>query len=350
MATIRDVARASGVSTATVSNVLNARQDKVSPETRERVLAAVRQLKYRPPASDFRRAVVRNRNVGLVIAFDESRPSPGSDLFVTSEFFQRIVDGMLHAASECLWSITMFVQPMLEHTDSAMRRYVDGRCEGALLLAPSIESPILDAFISRGFPVVLVSAGTSNTLASSVDVANEEAARQIVRHLVALGHRRILHLRGPYSASSAMERARGFQDEMLLLGLDGTEASLRTGAYDYQSGFDLSIQVLKQPKENRPTAIFCANDVMAFGAVDAAHSLGVRVPEDLSIVGFDDDSTAQFRSPSLTTYRQPLRSIGEKAVRLVIESVSRRDTSHRKVVFPGELIVRESTAPPGDRR
>lgn len=340
MATIREVAKRSGVSIGTVSNVLNARDWKVSPATREKVLAAVRELNYQPSPAVLRDEPQGTRNAVVLLPRPFKPRQPGDTLYVSSAYMNALVDGMLEESARNGWSLTFLVQPELDSDEPWLRKFVDGRCEGVILVNQPKESPVDRELLARGVPVVCLGSHPDNTEAQCVDVDNVDAARTVVRYLFSLGHRRIAHIAGDHYLSSSHDRVIGYRAEMELGGLADL-VRVEWAAYDGSEGYLTAKAMLAE--ENRPTALFCSNDHIANGAIRAAHELKLRVPEDVSIVGFDDATYEQ--EASLTTYRQPLRRMGARAVSSIVARSADKDASAKSILLEGELVVRRTTGP-----
>lgn len=359
MSTLRDVAKMSGVSTATVSNVLNARTEKVSTETRERVMQAVRALKYRPTPLERNQAAILTKNIAVI--FGELSQSPVH----RTPYFSEIFDGILHGTVAHGWSVTVFVEEMWTEGTQSVRRSYDGRCDGAIVIAPNPGSPFIKSLCERGISVVSVGTSAESVGGSSVDVDNAEAAFAATNYLLELGHTRVAYL-GPYNrvVQSSAERLKGFRRAMrtnsksgLLLEFftDSTsrkssERQLAESGERYQKPWAESLvsQMLDSP-EQLPTAMFCWNDELARHVIRHLIQLGFSVPGDFSVVGFDDTPLSISDHPSLTTVHQPFREIGHRAADLLLSRILDIETSDQTIHLPTELVVRQSTAPPSQR-
>ncbi|MFQ3667907.1 MAG: LacI family DNA-binding transcriptional regulator, partial [Fimbriimonadaceae bacterium] len=256
------------MSIGTVSNVLNARDWKVSPATRERVLAAVRELNYQPSPAILRREPQGTRNL-VVLLPRPSNPAPGNKLYLFSAYMNALMDGMLEESARSGWSLTFLVQPDAESDEAWLRKFVDGRCEGVILVNQRKTSPVGDELVERGVAVVCLGSRPDGAQATYVDVDNVDAARNLTRHLIGLGHRRILHIGGDPELSSANDRAAGYQAEMEFAGL-GDQVQIQWAEYVGPSGYDIALRVLTRPQ--RPTALFCGNDHIAYCALRALRS------------------------------------------------------------------------------
>ncbi len=337
MATIRDVARASGVSVATVSYVINNGPRSVREETRRLVLAAMEELDYHPNA--MARALVNRRVNTLGVLFGRVEPA-----IVTNQYVTGILEGVMSAAAERGFNVTLFTQRWKDAATSAAPLR-DGRCDGVLAIAPPTDNDMIEGLAGLDLPVIVVSAAiAAETGLPFVDVDNAEGTRLAVRHLVELGHRRIAHLTGEESQPSAGERREGFLRGMAEAGLPVPAEFLVTARYNLGAGYEPTLRLLQLPQP--PTALVAGNDALALSALDAARDRGISVPEQLSIVGFDDTPAAALVTPPLTTIRQPMARIGAWATRLLgdrIDGVPVAQQAHRA---SPELVIRATTAPP----
>ncbi len=340
MATIRDVARESGVSVGTVSNVFNNRNDLVRAETREKVLSAARRLNYQPNA--MAQGLVRRRSGALGILFHTHATTISIDPYASA-----VLQGILQAAAAVGQAAVLYPEPWYSITGGTAQ-IVDRRVDGMLVIAPSVDPETLATLTSLGFPLVLVSATVpEGTNIMAVDVDNAEGARLAARHLLALGHRRCAHLRGSMGQSSAALREKHFREALAEGGGVLLEKDVIVGSYSGKGGYEATRALLARPPAEVPTALFAANDRLAIAALEAARDAGVPVPGRLSIIGFDDLG-ASLTTPPLTTVRQPLSQIGEAAGCLLAEIMAGQAPPPRTHLFAPELVVRGSTgsAPP----
>ncbi|HEY0866464.1 MAG TPA: LacI family DNA-binding transcriptional regulator [Fimbriimonas sp.] len=364
MASIRDVAKASGVSIATVSHVLNGRSTKVSDETRDRVLAAVRELRYRPTALEDRQRAILTKNIGFLTSDLATSP------ITRNAYFGLILNSVLETAALRGYSTTIFVERMWDDIGHAIRRSYDGRCDGVLLLAPSVDSDALRTLWERGTP--LVSIGTTVNLpgVSLVDIDNETAAATLTRYLQNLGHRRIAFVGGSVVGTSALERARGYVGAMIEAGATDEEVCVvnTRGISDDANGVATSVEAHRPARHAHRyydvvglgqavarfvvesampdvTAFVCWNDGVAREVIAGLKRKGVRVPDDVSIVSFDDSADATSERPCLTTMRQPFHQIGKTAVGVLLDRILDPGQPAQAVRYMPEMIIRESAIP-----
>lgn len=327
MASIGEVARRAGVSVGTVSRVIN-RNAAVSPELRERVEKAVRELGYRPNA--FARSLRRQRSLtyGLIV------PD------VTQPFFAELVKhaddlAALRGFTIVLGNSNNRTELQSRYVDVFVERQVDG-----ILLVPSVDSRAGD--IDRTVPVVIVDRALRGL--SMVSSDHRGGAIAAVTYLIRLGHRRIACIAGPENVSLARDRVAGYRDALATLPKGQRPVpEVRSADFDYVGGHTAALGLLQGPRP--PTAIFASSDQQAIGALRAAADLRLAVPGDVSIVGFDDIPLATHVTPRLTTVRQNIREIADLALqRLDHDRAS--PSRARLVTVPTVLQVRESSAPP----
>ena len=333
-ATIRDVARECGVSVTTVSVVLNNSPRPVREEVRQRVIEVARRLDYHPSA--VARGLVRQKTNCIGILLGAVGEGVVGDYYAAG-----VLSGVIARAEKIDFDLHFFTTRWVSARDSAARVRA-GQPDGVLVLAPEIGSDMPIGLREVGLPVVCIST-PDDPLAPYVDVDNAVGATLAANHLLSLGHRKIAHLcAGPSQRSGGLRRD-AFLTTLSESGVKLTDRDIVGNTFDRDEGYAAAWALLRSP--DRPTAIFAANDSLALQVLHAARDLGIRVPEQLSIVGFDDFPVAPLLNPPLTTLRQPLVQIGEAAVRLLLRLVEGRTAEQRRLVLP-ELIVRGSTAPP----
>ncbi len=340
--TINDVARAAGVSVATVSKVTNGR-DGVAAATAERVMEVVSQLGYETSlvASSLRRS--RTNVIGILLA--------GFDPFA-SELLKGISGEAVGKGYELLaYSGAISDDNAVGWERRSLSRLGGTLIDGAIIITPTITIPA-----SGNVPVIAVDPHTQSdtelvvdgapvALASTptVDCDNVSGARAATQHLLDLGHTRIAHVRGRGDLESARLREQGYREALADAGIPFDPALVRDGGYRAAWSTDAAHELLTMP--DRPTAIFAANDLSAFGVLEVARGLGMRVPQDLSVVGFDDIPEAARVSPRLTTVAQPLQAMGARAVDMLLAALEGRPVDEH-VQLESHLVVRETTAAP----
>ncbi len=325
--TIIDVAEAAGVSVSTVSKVINDRYG-VSQDTYDKVMGVVGELGYETSlvASSLRR---RSTNV-IGILVPEFEP-----------FSVELLKGISAAAEGTGYELLAY-SGNLDHNQvgwerRSLSRLAGTLIDGAVVVAPSVT--VVDAPI----PVVAVDPHTGRSGTSTIEVDNVGGARAATEYLIGLGHRRIAHVRGREDLVSATLREQGYREALAAAGIPFDPSLVRVGGYRAAETTDAARELLALPE--RPTAIFSANDLSAIRVLEIAAQLGLRVPEDLSVVGFDNVPEAINATPPLTTVAQPLHEMGAEAVRLLLGLLSGELTEEHLHV-PATLVVRGSATPP----
>ncbi|MFC5436860.1 LacI family DNA-binding transcriptional regulator [Rhodanobacter umsongensis] len=331
---LEDVARAASVSPKTVSRVLND-EANVSDDTRKRVLAAMEAMDYRPHPSA--RSLAGKRSFLVAMLYDNN-DNPAST------YLAEIQDGVLEACDEHRYS--MMVRPLRMRGDDFIRRLdaliSDHHPDGVVLTPPITDyAPLLKRLRERNVPYASVSPMQRSGVIG-VNMDEQAAARAIVEHLLALGHRRIAHVVGIADHGASRWRLAGYREAMAAAGLPEDPALVVQGAFTFGSGVAAARELfaLKQ----RPTAVFAANDDMATGVMWAAGEYGLKVPHDLSVCGFDDTPLARQLWPALTTVQQPSRAMGKIAAQQLLNLLRGRGPGHM-VQVPFALQIRDSTAP-----
>lgn len=330
---LEDVARAASVSPKTVSRVLND-EVNVSDATRKRVLAAMEAMDYRPHPSA--RSLAGSRSFLVAMLYDNN-DNPAST------YLAEIQDGVLEACDAHRYS--MMVRPLRMRSDDFIRRLdtliSDHHPDGVVLTPPITDyAPLLKRLRERNVPYASVSPMQRNGVIG-VTMDEQGAARAIVEHLLALGHRRIAHVIGIADHGASRWRLAGYREAMAAAGLPEDPALVVQGAFTFGSGVAAARELFAL--EQRPTAVFAANDDMATGVMWAAGEYGLKVPHDLSVCGFDDTPLARQLWPALTTIQQPSREMGKIAATQLLNLLRGRGPG-QLVQVPFSLQIRDSTA------
>lgn len=333
-ATLTDVAQAAGVSKGTVSKALNGRDD-VSQSTRERVLAAVAELGYRAGTYPH---PLRARAVAVV--FD----------LPASPYILNVLQGVLAAATDADLDLLTRLAPDREaRTERAaartwVARQRDAGVLGIIGLTLSEPGALLDAAAEADLPFVMVDpVDTEHSRMVSVGSSNWSGARAATTHLVELGHRRIGWIGGPDASVAARDRFHGYQAALDSAGITPDRALVRTAPFDVAAGARLARELLTL--QDPPTAILAADDELAVGTLATAHELGIQVPLELSIVGFDDTPQAAWTTPPLTSVHQHLGGMGRVAVQTVLTMAEGSRPASTHVELATSLTIRSTTGP-----
>ncbi|MDX3226710.1 LacI family DNA-binding transcriptional regulator [Streptomyces sp. ME19-01-6] len=329
--TIAQVAEEAGVSAMTVSNVMNGKPG-ASEETRRRVLEVAGHLGYRPNVAARNLKAGRSGLIGL-IALD-----------LTSQYgleiLRGVADELAEAEQELLVNATYHDAAREKDRVEFLTR---GLVDGVLMIAPVLEDKTVELLHRQKLPCVIIDPRRLDVPLPRLSVDNYHGMRLGTQHLIDLGHTRIAYLRGEEDLESTSIRFQGFEDAMRLAGLAADERLVASCDFSYASGFRAAARLID---EHRPTAIVSGADLMALGAIDAARSRGLDVPTDFSVVGFDDLPQAAQSFPGLTTVRQPLHDMGQKAARAMLSLIEGQKLLMEHMEVGTHLVVRNSTAPP----
>jgi LacI family transcriptional regulator len=333
--TSHDVAERAGVSRATVSMVLNrSTAVSISQETRERVLQAAAALGYRPNSAA--RMLVRGNTetIGLVVTEPASLNVDG--------FVPQLLHGITRVNQRHGYGVLLEVV----EKNRAPNAYVDlvrsHRIDGLIVLNPATNDPALHALIEDDYPLVILGS-VGHPRERSVNFSTRRAIRKAVDHLVDLGHRRIAHIGFSDVGYIATDvRLAAYQRSLADHGITPDPALVGFAHYSAESGFAAMVALLERA-DPAPTAVLAGNDTVALGVISAVNAKGLRVPEDVAVIGFDDLPTAAYMRPSLTTIRNPGIEQGEKAAEMLIKIINREEIERPKVVVATELVIRESS-------
>jgi len=334
MASQQDVARRARVSFMTVSRVVN-NHPSVRPATRARVLRAIRALGYYPNAAARALSSSRSRNVGFIF--------PRRDYLLVAPFCVELcveVESRLRQRGYHL-----FLGSMAEERESGdlYTLFKEGKVDGLIVFAPPRDDPGIGQLAAERLPFVVVHGRSGRTAFSWVDSDNTQGTSLLLGHLFGLGHRRIGFVTGNLSEVNSQDRLRSYRREMRARGFEVERELVEEGDWTLeggQAGLE-RLMSLRRP----PTAICFSNDQMAIGALRAAHDLGIRVPRDLSITGYDDIRYASFTTPALTTVRQHIETVGDRVAELLLERMEGGRREPRRIVLAPELVVRASSGP-----
>lgn len=332
MATIRQVAAHAGVSIGTVSKVLNGRDEKVDPATKERILASIRTLRYRPPAFEQNQKAAISQNVGMVVPDLTERP------LQRHGYVRGLLDGVLEVAAFRGWSVTIFADQMWSDVGTAVRRKYDGRCDGLIVVAPQPNRDLVRSLHERGAPIVQV--GTTAWLedVSSIDIDNLQVGRTVAKHFLDLGHRSLGYLTDYREQVSSTERYQGF--------LEVGGSAVQRLVVERDESFEQFAQRFLAIGENRPTAVMGWHDGILYQLIPALRTVGLEVPRDLSLVGVDNARECEPLGLSLTSMSNPLDLIGRRAGAMAIDRVLDPALHNEIVRLPSDLILGNTTAPP----
>ena len=334
MATIKDVAQHAGVSVTTVSHAVNDTRH-VSTPVRARVEAAIRELGYVPSA------VARSLKSNTTRTLGMLTPNSSNPYFAE---IVRVVEDRCFAAGYTL--ILCNTEDESPRQSVYLKVLAERRIDGLIVVSTGDDEALVSQLRGLRMPTVLLDREIDDPGCDLVETAHMDGGLLAVRHLLSLGHRRIACIGGPAHVTAGEQRIEGWRLALAESGaLPEGDTLLWRGGFTSQGGYEAMHAIMRSdPGAKRPSAVFVCNDLMAIGALRAVHESGLRVPDDVSIVGFDDIELAAYTSPPLTTVAQPKSRIGALAVDMLLERVSGRRLEPRKVVLQPELRVRASTA------
>jgi LacI family transcriptional regulator len=330
--TIKDVARASGVSYATVSRVLSG-FEFVKETTRQRVMKAVESSGY--VANLHARSLVGGHSqiIGLLV--------PNLD----NGYVGTIMQGIDKALAQANYDLLLYTSHRHPGKESYyVSAITNGLTDGLLLVAPLVPSTYLEALRDQDFPYILIDQADATESSSVVESTNWQGAYDATKYLIQLGHTRIAFIKGAPVVRSAEDRFQGYKAALADCGIPVLEELIIEGDFQQQTGYE-GVRRLLQNLQPLPTAIFASNDLSAFGAIDAARNYGLRIPDDISIIGFDDIPQASSVYPNLTTVRQPLEQMGQVAVKMLLEQIQDQSKPPRRVTLATQLVIRDSCGP-----
>lgn len=331
--TIIDVARESGVSYSTVSRVLNG-YEFVKPTTREKVLQAAERLGYVPNQQARSLAGGRSNLIGILV--------PGLD----NGYISEIIRGIDEELAKSDYNLILYTTHRQHGRETNyVATIMNGAADGVLLVVPLISMTYLDVLSQQNFPYVLIDQADAAGKSSFVNAANWQGAYDATQYLIKLGHQRIGFITGLEGLASASDRLEGYRAALTDHGLTLSSALISRGDFQEEGGYDAAQKLLALPQ--RPTAILAANDLSAFGAIEAIREQGLRIPEDISIMGFDDIPQASLVHPKLTTVHQPLQEMGQMGVKMLLERIQHPEREAYQVTLNTQLVVRDSCQSPG---
>lgn len=335
--TVEDVGRAAGVSPATVSRVVN-HNPRVTPETRAAVQRAIEHLGYVPNRAARSLMTRRSDSVGVVIL------EPPGRLFA-DPFFGLLMLGIGAGLSEREIQLVLLMAPTTSDEERVERYLAAGHVDGAILVGPHGQDPLPRRLAEAGVPVVLSGRPFDQDGVSFVDSDNRTGARSAVVHLAEQGRTRIATIHGTLDLTSGRDRLEGYRDGLRAAGLAHDPTLEVAGDFSAVS----AAAAMRSLLERHPDidGVFAASDSMAATALVVLGESGRRVPEDVAVVGFDDTPTATASRPALSTVRQPIEAMGREMARLLLQRVDAPGAPPQRIIFPTELIVRESSGEPG---
>ncbi|MBM7622545.1 LacI family DNA-binding transcriptional regulator [Sporohalobacter salinus] len=328
--TIKDIAKKAGVSIATVSRVLNDKPD-VSEDTKKEIQSIINELGYNPSGVARGLVLSQTYTIGLIIP-DISNP-----------FFPAVARGVEDEAKKSGYSV-IFCNTDNNKKDEkeAIQLMKNKKVDGIILSLSIHNKQELKSLKENGFPVVQIDRKIPDSALAAVTIDNVLSGYRAVEYLVKLGHKSLGHITGDLNTKTAQDRLKGFKQATKELEAVYKNEWILEGDYSKKAGYEGMKTILKQ--DERPEAVFIANDLMALGAYEAVYNYGLEIPDDISIIGHDDIEVASIVKPELTTIVQPKYQLGVEAAKILIKQIENEDLADRKeIVLDPELVVRDST-------
>lgn len=327
MSTIRDVAKEAGLSTGTVSKALSAPKT-VSPKNLSKVQSAIKKLNYKPNMLSQK---FRNKQSKTIVVLVPD---------IANLFFAQVISGIEHIAQKQGYSVLLGdtkddIKREQEYINMVETRLADG----IINLRPFIKG---DSMLPNDDVIAVSAGGCENTPYPSVRIDNAGASEKVVNYLLSLGHKRIGVISGLATNPHTLDRLAGYKKALEKAGIAFCEKLVFEGDFNYWSGLNAS-EYFYRMNEEMPTAIFSMNDEMAISAMKGFLNHGVRIPEDVSITGFDDSQVSRYLNPALTTVSQPAEQIGEKSADLLLQLIEGKKPNQTEFVLPYDFVIREST-------
>jgi len=330
-ATQKEIAKELGISVMTVSRALNNREN-VDDKTRKKVLDTAKRLGYKP--NQIAKSLVLNKTYTIGVVVPE----------ISHSFFPEVIRGIEEVTYQRQYHL------ILTHSAEKQKREKDAintleshRVDGILIsTAESVKNfKLYKELINSNYPVVFFDRYVEGIGASTVGINDKESSRQITKHLIDHGYKKLAHLSGPSKVSIGLKRLEGFKEALKEANLEINEELIIESGFQESGGYKAMNKLLKLPKNKRPRAVVAVNDPAAFGAMRAIRDAGLNIPDDIAIVGFTDDIRAELLPCPLTTIRQPAYEVGKKAAKKLIDCIDGDDTVEN-IVVDTELIIRKS--------
>lgn len=329
--TLEDIAKLVGVHRSTVSRVING-SENVSPEVRKRVLETIRQTGYHPNAAARSLASQRSHVIGLVLPHSVSS-------FFTDPYFPHLTQGIAYGCNNNDLTLSLFLVGKKEDEEKISPRISrSGLLDGVLIQSGQPGEMLIQRLVKSNVPSLILGRPHEPEGVSYIDVDNVKAAENATRHLLSLGYQRVATITGNQGSTVTADRLTGYKHALKEAGRHVDTTLIAEGDFTENSGYTAMLKLLPA----KPDAVFAASDIMAAGAIRAAQEKGLRIPEDIAFVGFDDVPLASLSKIQLTTIRQPILMFGIKAVELLIDLIENGTTPARNIILDTELVIRDS--------
>lgn len=327
--TIKDVAEKAGVSIATVSRVIN-NSKQVSQQVKEKVLKAIEEMDFKPNPVARSLVMKKSRLIGVVV------PE------MSSYFFGEIMNGIEEIFRTHAYDI--IICNSCGNHEQEMRDldlFTAKQVEGIIFMSWKLENQVVDHIKKMKIPVIMINRNTSKLAVPSVSIDNYKAAYELTQYLLEKGHREIVLIRNSIDVDAfGLEQYKGYKQALMDYGIDANKNFVKYGDFSLDNSYNIVKSLIEE--DNLPTAIFATSDVMAIGAINALKDSGLNVPEDVSVVGFNDIRLASIYRPKLTVIHQPLYNIGTVAAKMTIDYINGNESEDNIIILPHSLIERES--------
>ena len=329
--TLEEIARLSGVSRSTVSRVIN-QQPNVSQDVRQRVQAIIQDTGYQPNLAAQTLVSKRSWMIGLVLPRSVSS-------FFTDPYFPRLLQGIAQGCNQYDYTLGLFLVGSKEDEEKILPRVSrKGMLDGVLIQSGQIGDQLIDRMVKLDLPMVVVGSPLHTDQVSYIDVDNVSGVYNAVLHLIRLGYQRIGTITGLSGGAASADRLEGYRKALIERGRNPEQSLITEGDFTEAGGYYAMQQLLPA----RPDAVFAASDLMAIGAMRAVREAGLKIPQDVAFVGFDDVPVATYANPQLSTIRQPIARFGRNAVEILIDLIDNGINPARRIIMDTELIIRES--------
>lgn len=325
----REIARLAGVSQSTVSRVLSG-HTHVAEATRQRVLEIIGAHHFVPNTLARSLVTGRSRSIGLVVSN------------ITNHFYPEVIEAVCTIAAEKSFSVILSntsQEPELQQ--DSVRSLIEQRVAGILMTSVVSTASFAKELVRERFPLVLINRHLADVQSDAVLIDNQGGAFLAVTHFIELGHRRIAFVGGLSSTTTSQDRERGYLDALIAADIEPDPALTIEGDYSWSGARRAAQWFATHPA--RPTAVLCADDTTALGFMDGLAALGIRVPDDCAVIGFDDVREASYQVISLSTIRQPVARMAELALDLLLRRIDGDESPPQAIVLPAELILRRSS-------
>lgn len=328
--TLEDIAQMSGVSRSTVSRVIN-ENPNVNEDTRKKVLEIIQKIGFEPNLAARGLAVGRTRVLGLIIP-------TGLTAIFSDPYFPLVIQGVSSACNARGYSVMLWLAEPDYVRRTVNQALYSGFIDGVIITSMIMDDPLIEHLSESKQPFIMIGRHPTKEQFNFVDVDNRVGAHRAVSYILHSGRRKVATITGPVNMIASQERFLGYQDALRERGIQFNPDLVAQGNFSDISGY----LAMKQLLPLNPDAVFVASDAMAFAAMRAILEKGLRIPEDIAVVGFDDIPNAATSIPPLTTIRQPIVKLGSVAAQMLIEKIERPETQLCRIVLPTELVIRNS--------